>query len=160
MYSKRLLLVVGLAFAIALPGAAQDRVGHILGTVVDGGGEALPGVTVVLIGENLMGDRTTVADVDGTFRFPLVPPGFFTVTASLSGYQSVEQNEVLVSVGQKTQVDITMMSGFQDVIEVLADQVLIDTTSSSLGVNVTGDYMARLANDRTVKRVIPSVGHV
>jgi len=148
MYSKRLLLVVGLTFAIALPGAAQDRVGHIFGEVVDEGGEALPGVTVVLRGENIMGDRNAIADVDGAFRFPLVPPGFYTVTASLSGYQSVEQNKVLVSVGQNTQVDITMMSGFKDVIEVTADQVLIDTTSSSLGVNVTGDYMARLANDR------------
>ena len=148
MYSKRLLLVVGLAFAIALPGAAQDRVGHIFGEVVDEGGSVLPGVTVVLSGENIMGDRTAIADVDGAFRFPLVPPGFYIVSASLSGYQSVEQNKVLVSVGQNTQVDITMMSGFKDVIEVTADQVLIDTTSSSLGVNVTGDYMARLANDR------------
>lgn len=140
--------IVVLAFAVALPVMAQQRTGTVDGVVSDEGSVALPGVTVVLSGDNIMGDRSTVTDVKGEFRVVLVPPGVYSVRANLSGYQTVEQTEIQVMVGQSAHLSITLDSGFQDTIEVVAEKVLIDTTSSAIGSNITGEFIGRLANDR------------
>lgn len=140
--------IIVLAFAVALPAMAQQRTGTVDGVVVDEGGIALPGVTVVLSGPNIMGAPATVTDVDGEFRIVLVPPGEYTVKVALPGYQTIEQTEVPVYVGQTAHLTITLESGFEETIEVVAEKILIDTTSSAVGTNITGDFIARLANDR------------
>ena len=66
---------------------AQERYGSVEGQVVNSDGEALPGVTVVVSGENMMGERSAVTDQDGDFRFAVVPPGQYKVSVSLSGFQ-------------------------------------------------------------------------
>ncbi len=140
--------IVALVFAVALPAMAQQRTGTIEGVVQDDGEVALPGVTVTVSGDNIMGDRSSVSDAKGEFRFVLVPPGLYTVRAVLSGYQTVSQTEVNVAVGQTAHLAMTLSSGFEETIEVVAEKVLIDTTSSAVGTNITGEFIGRLANDR------------
>jgi hypothetical protein len=140
--------ILVLAFAVAMPVFAQQRTGTVDGVVLDEGGVPLPGVTVILTGNNIMGEPATVTDADGQFRFPLVPPGSYTAKAVLPGYQTVHHSEIPVNVGQSAHLTITLESGFEETIEVVAEQVLIDTTSSAVGTNITGDFIGRLANDR------------
>lgn len=76
-----------LFLAPALLAFPQSReTGAILGTVTDGRMEPLPGASVTLTGRNLMGSRTAVADAQGAFRFPALPPGEYSVTAGLPGF--------------------------------------------------------------------------
>ncbi|MCP4657506.1 MAG: carboxypeptidase regulatory-like domain-containing protein, partial [bacterium] len=74
-----------LALAITIPAVAQVRHGAVEGTVHEPGGAGLPGVTVVLSGDNMMGERTEVTGGDGSFRIQLVPPGLYSLEASLAG---------------------------------------------------------------------------
>ena len=48
----------------------------------------LPGVTVTATSPSMLGAQTTVTSETGNYRFPAVPPGTYTVTYELTGFNS------------------------------------------------------------------------
>src|SRR5262245_13642663 len=82
------LLVLGFA---AAPSVLAQTTGTVEGAVTDPNAGVLPGVTVELAGSNLQGIRSAVTAADGRYRFPSVPPGPYTVTASLQGFGKVQR---------------------------------------------------------------------
>ncbi|MCG6949470.1 MAG: TonB-dependent receptor, partial [Acidobacteria bacterium] len=122
---------------------AQSARGGIQGTVKDSAGVALPGVTVVIDSEAMQGTRSTVTDTNGTFRFPLVPPGVYTAVFALSGYQRYEQQNVRVGLEQTITLDVNMSSTFTEEVMVTAESPVIDTTSPAIG----SDFNQTLLND-------------
>jgi len=149
-----IVLACAVVVLLALPIAAQQRYGALEGEAVNQDGQVLPGVAVTLSGPNMMGDRTAVSDANGAFRIVLVPPGRYTVTASLSGFQTVVQEALPVGLDSSVRVRIAMEEGFEGVLEVYADQVLIDHTSSKVGVNITDDFIENLPTDRQYQMVM------
>ena len=142
------------------PADAQVRYGSMDGVVKDADGVPLPGVTVTVAGENMMGQKTVVSDVEGRFRVALVPPGLYTVTATLDGFRELREDEVRVALGSVSTLDIEMVEGFADEITVTASRVLIDTTSSKVATNITGEFVSNLANDRQysgIMEMLPGV---
>jgi len=76
-----------------------QQTGTITGTVTSPDGDAIPGVTVEASGDVLPQARTTVTSTSGAYRFPLLPPGTYEVTYSLSGMAS-QAREVRVQLRQ------------------------------------------------------------
>ena len=61
--------------------------GTIHGYVRDDQGEPLPGVTVLISGPKLIGgQKTYISDKYGYYRFPVLPPGPYTISAELQGF--------------------------------------------------------------------------
>src|SRR4030042_7057403 len=80
---------------------AQIRTGSIMGTVKDAKGEILPGVTVELSGEKLLGGlRSTITNEKGKFRFPNVMPGEYEITVALEGFQTAKFGELRENAGR------------------------------------------------------------
>ena len=83
---------LGMALALAVlliatSAMAQVTIGRLIGTVVDNDGVALPGVTVSVNADTLIGgERATVSDVNGEFSFIALPVGIYTVQAALDGF--------------------------------------------------------------------------
>jgi hypothetical protein len=157
---KRAILLGCVVALLATPAVAQVRYGSVEGVAKESTGAVLPGVTVTMAGENMMGERVAVTDAEGRFRMVLIPPGLYTVTASMNGFQTVQEDDVRVSLGAVSILEIEMLSGFEETIVVSADSVLIDTTSSKIGTNVTGEFVADIANDRQysgVMEMLPGV---
>ena len=84
---KTLLALLFLAFAV--PAVAQQQYGRLEGAARDSQGLALPGVSVTLSGESIIGPRSATTDVDGSYRFQALPPGDYTIQFELSGFQTV-----------------------------------------------------------------------
>ncbi|MGH9380067.1 MAG: carboxypeptidase-like regulatory domain-containing protein, partial [Thermoanaerobaculia bacterium] len=81
-------LAVLLAGAAWAQGAVTTRIsGQVVGT--DGAG--LPGVTVTFASPNLQGSRVVITEVGGNYASPPLPPGVYTVTFELAGFQPVAQ---------------------------------------------------------------------
>ena len=76
---------------LALPAAAQEQRGSILGVVKDASGAVLPGVTVEARSPSVVGVRSTVTDDQGIYRFPALPPGTYQVTANLQGFVAAQR---------------------------------------------------------------------
>lgn len=75
----------------AIPAIAQQT-GSISGKVSTPEGEALPGVTVEATSNVLPQARATVSGADGTYRLPLLPPGNYELSFSLSGLTPTKRN--------------------------------------------------------------------
>src|SRR5688572_22918774 len=106
----RLLAVLALSLLVASSLFAQtSTTGALEGTVSDANGP-LPGVTVELHSPNLQGARVAVTDADGSFRFALLPPGSYTLTANLSGFAEVNRGNIQVPLGKTATVEVRMSS--------------------------------------------------
>jgi hypothetical protein len=101
-----LLLVLAIVLSAGVA-SAQSTTGTISGHVSDSQGLALPGVTVSVASPNLQGIRSTVTSEIGDYVVSLLPPGNYTLTFDLSGFQKVDKKVVLAPT-QSLPVDAAM----------------------------------------------------
>jgi len=132
---------------------AQTTRGDIQGRVGDEQGTALPGVTVSIKSDALIGAQSTVTDAQGTYKFLVLPPGTYTVTFSLSGYQTRTQENIGVNIGSTTRVDSVMTSAFTDEVVVTSESPLVDTSNTSIGVDLSSDFYNSLPTGRNYTSV-------
>lgn len=136
--TKALALV--LLVLIALPAGAQTLVGSIAGEVKDEQGGALPGATVSLIGRT--GTKTTTSGPDGTYRFVAVDPGTYSVQATLAGFQTAQQDNVVISVGKQINVDFGLkVGGMAETLDVTAEAPVVDVQSSATQNELNQDLL-------------------
>lgn len=111
--------------------------GKITGTVKDKAtGEPLIGANVILIGTSL----GAATDLNGYYVILNVPPGKYTLRASLIGYKKMTVENVAVSVDKTSTVNWTMEDealelGQEIVIEANKSLVIRDKTSSEVKVS-------------------------
>src|SRR5947209_19050155 len=104
----RVALMLALAIVVAVGAFAQTaETGAIAGRVTQAG-TPLPGVTVEIRSAQLQGVRTAVTDAGGNFRFTLLPVGRYTMTATLSGFQTVTENNVAVALNHTTTLEVAL----------------------------------------------------
>ena len=92
MLSAKKAMAFAGALLVAATLQAQSTTGTISGHITDPQGLAVPGATVTLTSPALQGSRTAVTADNGDYILPLLPPGSYTVTVELSGFQSQSQN--------------------------------------------------------------------
>jgi TonB-dependent starch-binding outer membrane protein SusC len=117
-----LLLLIGV---IAFPSWAQDR--NINGKVTSNDGEPLPGVNVLLKGTT----NGTVTDSDGLYKITL-PSSAGILVFSFIGFASQE-----VSIGEKTVIDVTLLSDVRQLSEVVVTGVGVATERRKVAIDVT-----------------------
>jgi len=128
--------------AIPVTGYAQEAT--ITGTVTDSTGLVLPGVTVVALHEDTGNVLETVTDGRGAFRMP-ARIGSYSVTATLDGFGTITRTGVSVQVGQVATIDIELApSALQESVTVTGIAPLLETSTSSLGSNISRTQMEEL----------------
>lgn len=139
-----LLIAIG-ALACATHAFAQGGTADISGTVFDQQKAVLPGVTVTVVNEATGQERTGVTEVDGRFTIPTLLPGTYTVRAELQGFQTTQQQGLVVAVGQEVALDLTLrLAGVQESVTVTAAAPLVEATASRIGVNITSQDIDNL----------------
>src|SRR5215831_20878968 len=99
------LLLLAL-IAVAAPARAQRTTGEIVGTVTDESGAVLPGVTVTIRGTGVPGSPTVVTSETGTYRFPALPPGDYSLEYSIQGFASLRREGIPVGVGAVVELKV------------------------------------------------------
>ena len=111
--------------------------GKIVGSVKDGQtGQALVGANVLLVGTSLGAS----ANLDGEYYVINVPPGIYTLKATMMGYGDVLVENVRISIDLTTTVNLTLNPTVLDAgesVTVIADRPMIqmDMTSSMATVD-------------------------
>ncbi|MFC1849078.1 TonB-dependent receptor domain-containing protein [candidate division CSSED10-310 bacterium] len=133
-------------FSFMLAGSAQAALtGNISGTIVDDTGNALPGVMVSVKGTGLPGVRTDTTREDGRYRIVSLPPGKYQVNAELPGFKTVEQREISVKINETSRINLQMqVSTYEEVVVVTAEAPVLDTKTSTIGVNINREFTERL----------------
>src|ERR1700674_5838646 len=102
----RVILAFVLLAAISL--SAQTFRGTILGTVTDPSGAVVAGATVSVKTAGTGLERTTQTSSDGSYALPELPIGTYTVTVTLTGFQTFATTGVTVDVSTERRVDAAM----------------------------------------------------
>jgi len=141
--------VIVMVCALALVGAAVSMAatnGRIKAIVTDNEGTALPGVTVTISSEVLIGGpQVGVTNENGEANFAFLAPGMYHIRTDLSGFASAEADSK-VSLDRTTTFRAQMvLSQFADEIEVVADTPVIDTTQVDTGQVFDQEYLQNAA---------------
>ena len=153
--ARVLIWFVALA-GLGLYASAQTNTGNVYGNVFDEQGAALPGGVATLAGP--AAPRTTSVDASGLFRFLKVAPGKYSVTLAMPGFTTVTRENVLVSVGQNTQVDLQLkLSKVQESVTVTSQTPLIDTRKVETGETFGKDQLTEIPTARDVWSLIQQV---
>jgi hypothetical protein len=149
--SRMVSAIAALLLLVAASDVRAQTTGRIFGQIVDGQGAVLPGAIVTVSGPALQGSQTQTTDAEGRFRFPSVPPGRYTVKAEISGFKTIEQANVDVGLDRAVNLSWAMqVGGVTEQVEVLASSPVVDTTSTTIGVNATADVFNRLPVQRDI----------
>lgn len=132
--SLRLSAVLAL-FVFALPSSqAQTNQGQIAGNVTDPSGAVIPGAQVKAVNEQTGSAYSTNASADGSYRFPSVLIGSYTITASSTGFRDLANKGVVVQVGSTTALNLKLTVGqTNQVVEVDASAPGVETETSDIG---------------------------
>ena len=147
MWQRVSVLVAAMALIAVTAGtaAAQGGAGVISGVAKDTQGGVLPGVTVTLRNQASGVTRTAVTEGDGSYRFPALNPGRYTITAELPGFSTVEVTNIDITIG----LGLTQNFGMQvqslaETITVTGDAPVVDTTKSEVSGVVTQQQIETL----------------
>ena len=111
---------------------AQVSTGTIAGVIEDAGGAILPGVTVALSSERLIGgSMSQVTDSNGAYRFDRLPPGMYALKFELQGFRTVERKDIVVSASFTATVNQKLEVGtLQETITVAGESPTVDVKSN------------------------------
>jgi hypothetical protein len=140
-----LLLAAVLALAFSGSTLAQSTTGTLRGQVLDPTGAAVANaqVTATNMGTGVSIKIATTSA--GTYSFPSILPGRYTVTVETSGFKKYVKNEVLVLADKDNVVDAQLELGVAtEVVEVSAGAVQVQTSSASLGNDFNADDVSNL----------------
>jgi len=132
MVTFRRLLLSGLCLLGAASAYAQVQTGSITGTVSDSSNAVLPGATVTLSGDRLIGgDQSVVTDASGTYRFDRLVPGTYAVKFELQGFKSITQADIRINAAFVATVNGKLEVGsVSESITVTGESPTIDTKSN------------------------------
>ena len=129
--SFRLLMMVTCMLAVSVSATAQTFTGGLRGAVRDADG-VLPSVTVQLINEATNQTREATTNESGEYSFAAVPPGSYTVKASITGFKAYENREVRIGAQQFITLDVTLEVGtVAETVTVTGQSPLIETSNAS-----------------------------
>jgi hypothetical protein len=126
-------LVLGFLL-IASGAAAQTQIttGVIQGTVTDPTGGSLPGVSIEARNVDTNLTRTQVTEADGRFVFLQLPPGPYKVTFTLSGFATLVQENLVLTVGQAITLPVVMrVSGVAEMVTVTTSAGVVESTRTA-----------------------------
>jgi carboxypeptidase family protein len=139
----RLLMAAAIASSLA---AQSLTTGDITGTLVDGSGGVLQKVAVDLKNTATGAKQSTITNSQGSYRFPFLAPGNYTISVSAGGFQEA-QRTVQVAVGEANVADFQLaLASTSQSIEVTEALSLIQSDNGDLTTNVSPQQVTNLPN--------------
>ncbi len=149
MLTKRIAFsLIGSALLASFVGA--QTTGNIDGTVSDDTGAVLPGVTVTITSPALLGgSRTSVTNERGSFRFPALAVGEYSVQAELPGFETVRVDYVNVSIGSTATIPIVLkVAAVTETVTVVGESPIVDVRNAGTGTSFENEILEEVPTRR------------
>lgn len=125
--------------------AQTSGAGTISGTVTDSNHAALPGVTVTVTDTDTGVAHTFTTNGDGLYVAPFLQPGHYKVSATGSGFGTVEATNLTLQVGQTLSMDLMMtVQSAATTVEVSSETPLIDSEKTEVSQVVDQQVISNL----------------
>src|SRR6185295_9061602 len=149
MRFKVVVLALVALFATSALASAQSQTGEIFGKVTDTSGAVLPGVTVTVTGPVLLQPLTAVTSDTGTFQFPRIEIGEYSVKFELAGFKTVINQGIRVTVGFSAAVNAQLpISTVQETVTVTGESPTVDTKNTGTKQTFTNELLQSIPSAR------------
>jgi hypothetical protein len=141
--SKCLLRTLISTVIVLLPAVliGQGYFGTVSGILTDSSGAMIQGAKVTLLDEQKGYHFTTKSDSEGHYLFASIPPGLYSVTAEMPGFEKTVRTHIRLNVTENPSANLTLkIASASQTVEVNAQTVTIDTQDA-----VTGQVVDRRA---------------
>lgn len=127
------ILPLAAILACALPVRAQIAgTASVQGTVTDSTGAVVPNATVTMDNQATHIQQSTRSDGSGVYAFPNIPTGNYRLTATVSGFKTYVQPNIVLEVGSSISVNPVLQVGDQQQsVEVEAEGLALQTEDTS-----------------------------
>jgi hypothetical protein len=140
------VLTAPMAFA---QGGGASTTGSINGKVLDSSAAVLPGVTVTATSPSLMGVQTAVTGTDGLYRFPALPPGTYSLTFELPGFNTLKRENIVIAMAFTATVNVELqVASLQETVTVTGESPVIDTSNTRVQQNFKLEQLQEIPNSR------------
>jgi hypothetical protein len=130
--------------------AQSIQYGKLTGTILDDGGQPIPGVQVELMSEALItGKRLTTTSESGSYVFLNLPVGTYRVSASAPSFSTMVRDNVNVSADTVATIDFTMQLGeVEESVTVTAEGEVVDIKNSAVNTTFNDEFLDRIPTAR------------
>ena len=129
---KRVVVCLFVAALAVASGAAAQQAGEIFGKVTDASGGVMPGVSVTLSGPTLLQPMTATSSATGTYRFPGLSVGSYTVRFELAGFKTFVRDGIRMEIGANLQINAALeISTVQETVTVTGETPVVDLRDTS-----------------------------
>jgi Carboxypeptidase regulatory-like domain len=149
LYATFLLVLCLVLPSVSLVRAQSVMEGKLTGSVADDRGETLPGATIEITGPAIMGKRSAMSSAKGSFVFLNVPPGTLRLTASLPGFKTYVQENIILGAGSTVEINVVLQIGaIEEQVTVTAASPIVDVKTSTVDSRLEKDMLAKLPTSR------------
>src|SRR5215472_4618115 len=124
--------------------SAQEFRGALKGTITDPNGAVVPGATVTVrnVGTNL--EATVTTNQDGSYEFPLLQPGEYSLSVSAQGFNTTTREGVQIRVADKLTLDVQMQTAGVTGLVTVVSAPALETGSVTTGSTIERKQIAEL----------------
>jgi hypothetical protein len=124
---------------------AQSTRGVLAGTVTDSTGAVVPGAVVIALDSATGVSNRSVSTSSGSYRFPELAVGVYTVTTTASGFEVASATGVQVTINSVTSLNVTLKVGSQaDTVTVDASGLRVEAQSSDISGTISNKQIEDL----------------
>ena len=140
-------ILLTLSFGLTASAVAQRYLGSIQGEVNDATGAKVVGATVTAEEMTTHYETVVKANSSGTYNFPDLNPGTYTVTIESAGFKTIQHPNIVLTAGQTQKVDFQLTPGaVTETIEVTAENTLLDAGSANIATTLSTQEVTDLPN--------------
>jgi hypothetical protein len=148
---KKFIISMAMVALLAVFALALQQTGNLIVTVTSEEGQILPGASVTVSSNVLMGTRNQATSSNGKATFRNLPPGGYAIEVVMDGFQAYRQTGIEVRLSKTSRADVAMKLGqAREVVEVVGTGPIIDTTSNTLSHEFDfNNYINHMPNTRS-----------
>ncbi|MGH9163067.1 MAG: TonB-dependent receptor domain-containing protein [Vicinamibacteraceae bacterium] len=138
---------LALALVVVAPATviAQVLYGSVVGAVTDTSGAVIPGAIVTITHQERNVTREEVTDAEGNYAFSTVATGTYTVRVALEGFQTVERENVQVTLNTVARINMKLgVSAVAETVMVVAQTPLLQTDRAEVRSEITATDLENL----------------
>ncbi len=129
---KKVIVFLTIFLAYAGIALGQAQTGSVYGQVTDASGALMPNVKVTLTSSALIQPMTATTSSAGTYQFPSIPIGTYSVQFDSASYRSNRRESVKIDIGFNAEINAKLeVAGTTTTVDVSTAVPVVDTQSTA-----------------------------
>lgn len=125
-------------------GQSSSENGVFSGTILDQNGAVVAGAKITITNRKTKETYHTSTNAEGRFLIASIPPGTYDVIIKSPGFKNLEVTKISLAGKETANLEVVLLVDGSMLMGVIAETPLIDTSSSSTTIIISGETLRRL----------------